>query len=100
MLKKLTIVVDANLWGDAWEEQMNCIEQGLMNARGKDTDYPIEWSDYIYPKKRTGDDKFSDVNGLVEKLNEMEYMNDVLTKHQIIELLGLLPKKRRSDDDE
>jgi len=48
----VSIVIDQSLWSDKWGDQMNAIEQGLMNARGKPELYPIKFEIYEETKER------------------------------------------------
>ena len=48
-LKRISIVVDADLWGETWDEQTNALEQGLINARGHPDLYPIIFSEFERP---------------------------------------------------
>lgn len=40
-LKRVSVVIDTNLWSDDFSEQMNAIEQGLINALGHPDKYPV-----------------------------------------------------------
>lgn len=50
-LEYVAIVIDKKLWSDELDDQMNAIEQGLINARGKPEKYPIIFSMYRPPEK-------------------------------------------------
>lgn len=85
MKKRVSIVIDYNLWSDNLEAQMNAIEQGLMNAKGKTNSelYPIQIIDYD-EEIDTVDTKANEFMNWLEmrlhRLNSMTYGFDNKTE--------------------